>query len=166
MKSFALGLALLLCVSCATSGDALQGADGKCVESSIVMSSSFITNSDKGAEVRRVLSRNGELSCELHTSHGDFVGTVPFKEWRKLWDLLLAEDPFGRGTLDVDDDDPSGGPYHKVRLELGAQSQEFSAQNKADLVIFATREVGRRLQLSNAIVELVARNATQPAKKQ
>lgn len=166
MKTIGLLLCgLLLGTGCASQADALQSADGAPLDSIISMSSSFVTNSDKGAEVRRVVARNGVVSCELHTMDGDFYGAVPVKEWRRLWNLLLEEDPFGHGTLDVDEDDKDGGPYHKVRLERGRDFKEFSAQNKTDLAVFSSRGVVRRLQLSNAIVELVARHATQPAPK-
>src|SRR5262249_31735776 len=79
--------------------------------------------------------------------------------WVSLWQKLLATDPFGARHLGVDPDDPKGGPYHLIRLELGRNGSEFSAQLRQNLLIFSSKDVSTRLEYSGAIADLVTEHA-------
>lgn len=130
-------------------------------DGTITMRTHWAPGDEKKVDIRRIKSRDGAVTCELISpDRGHFAGDVPEDEWRALWNRLLATDPFGTRRMSVDPDDPQGGPYHHVRLELGRSGSEFSAQDRKNLLIFSSRDVAEKLGHSGAIADVVTRHAT------
>ena len=130
-------------------------------DGSITMRSRFLAATDAAQEVRRVKAREGAVTCELVSEErGHWVGDVPEAAWVRLWQTLLASDPFGPKQLGVELDDAKGGPYHLVRLELGSKGSEFSAQVKPSFLVFSSRDTNERIAFSSAIADLVREHAT------
>ena len=127
----------------------------------VSMRTQWNPGNDEKVDVRRIKAREGRVSCELVSfDRGHFEGDVPEADWVTLVLKLLSTDPFGPRHFSVDPDDPRGGPFHKIRLELGHQGSEFSAQLRQNLLIFSSKDVSERLEQSSAIADLVAKYAT------
>ncbi len=156
-------LLLLLLTGCSSIDGRLyaEGDPPRLRDGTVTLRTRWFVGAEQAEEIRRVRARDGKVSCELSSpERGHFVGEVPLREWEKLWNVLFESDPFGAARYDVQTDDPKGGPYHLVRLELGSRGAEFSAQMRKNLLVFSSRDTNERLRHSGAIADLVAAHAT------
>lgn len=162
MKSVRSAILLLSCLGCATSDSRLhEGEPRKLIDGTISLKTEWAPGSETQTDIRRIKSRDGAVTCEfLAHDRGHFVGNVPEEEWVRIWNSLFETDPFGRARFDVEPDDPAGGPYHLVRLELGRHGHEFSAQVRKSLLVFSSKDTNERVELAGEIVQLVSRFAT------
>lgn len=154
----------LLSVAACSSVDRRLYAEGdppRLRDGTVTLRTRWYVGAEQAEEIRRIRARDGKVTCELSSpERGHFVGDVPVREWEKLWNVLFESDPFGAGRFAVEVDDPKGGPYHLIRLELGTQGGEFSAQMKQALLVFSSRDTNERLRHSGAIAEVISAHAT------
>ncbi len=131
-------------------------------DGTISMRTSWSPGENSKIDIRRVKARDGVVTCELISpDRGHFVGSVPEARWVELWNTFLAMDPFRTKPYGVDADDPAGGPYHVIRLELGPKGHEFSAQMRTNILIFSSKDISERLRYSGQIVDFVSEFATE-----
>jgi hypothetical protein len=156
------GLTALLLASCSSVDSRLYepGDPPRLKDGTITMKTSWAPANDKAVDIRRIKARGGAVTCELISpERGHLTGNVPEGRWVEVWNKLFEWDPFGPKRLSVDPDDPKGGPYHHIRLELGSQASEFSSQLRQNILVFSTRDITDRLELSGAITDVVTEYA-------
>jgi len=164
MRFPVLMILLGLVSGCASSDSRLyeDGDPGRLKDGTIRVTTQWTPGEEEGADVRVLRARAGKVTCShISPAHGHFVGEVPEKEWVRLWSRLLAAKPFSRARYKVEPPAAQGGPYHLIRLQLGEKASMFSAQHRANLLgMFSSKDIVRRLELSNAIIKVVSRFAT------
>jgi hypothetical protein len=139
------------------------GSPPRLRDGTISMRTNWAGARDDRVDIRRIKARDGVVTCEFQGhDRGHFTGQVPLERWEGIWRRFLALEPFDKRPYGVDPDDPQGGPYHLIRLELGSRGHEFSAQLRQNILIFASRDVSERLALAGLVVDLVSEFATTP----
>lgn len=150
-------------MGCSSSPDLLyeDGDPPKLRNGSVVMRTTWHAGSEDNVDIRRIYAQDGVLTCELVSPRrGHLTGTLTEEQWQDLWAKLMETEPFSPGGYDIEPDDPSGGPYHVIRMQLGRRFGQFSAQLKRNLLIFSSRDVHERMEYVTAIVDLVTSGAT------
>jgi hypothetical protein len=125
----------------------------------IRMTTRWTAAPDETPDVRVISAKDGQITCWIDGPNGRREGFVRECDWNSLWARLDAVAPWASPAPTVKPQDPTGGPYHVIQLRAGAQASQFSSQQRADILVFTSREAADRLQYSNAIVDFVAARA-------
>lgn len=169
IRNFILGIALVAagwgCGTGAPGGHELYDKDKDqptLLVSEIKMVTRLSRNPNAKPEVRTLLCRDGRVTATVQTERGEGQAEISLVEYGRLWRFLLANGCF---DLKVENPDPKGGYYHLVTCTLGNRVGRFSAQVRTNFLGFGTRNIQKRIELSNAIARLTGRTVKLSPKK-
>jgi hypothetical protein len=141
-------------------GDPPQLLDGE-----VRMTTDWAAGGRGQPDLRLITCRAGRVTCSLDSARGRMEGEASPDDWIRLWSRLEPVAPWSATSRTVQPDDPTGGPYHLVQMAVGGRVSSFSSQQRADLLIFTSRDVAERISFTNVIVDFVATHATNPIRK-
>ena len=142
---------LLLTTACGSSrvgGSYLYDDAGNLKNSEIRMVTRPRAGNVDAAETRIVLCREGQITADVMALRGEGRGPLPLEVYAELWESIQNAHAF---DLEVDPAKVDGGPYHVVNLLLGTEANQFSSQHHKSFIGFGTRDMEKRLEVSNLL---------------
>lgn len=155
-------MALVFAAGCAGTHGPLysETEPPRLLDGEIRMTTRWTAGVKDNPDTRLIACRGGQIACEYDTPRGRWEGTATAEDWSDLWNRLQPVAPWAEHRKSVDEDDPTGGPYHVVHMRVGERWSEFSSQQRADLVFASSTETMQRVQYTNDIVNFVSAHAT------
>mgnify|MGYP001804156541 CR=1 FL=1 len=153
-------LALGLLGGCASGGDTPGGSvlyddAGQLQESEIRLETYRPGRTLTDPDLRLLGARDGRVQGQVRTHSKEGEAEVPLDAYGKLWRVLRDG-----GAMLMEREAPArdGGLYHLVRLRMGTDVHEFSAQERTNFLGVSTKGQFERLDLVNAIAKAVSTN--------
>ncbi len=132
-----------------------DGGEARLRDSEIRMETERYRQGGPGPDVRSIRCKDGRITARYESPARRQAGEaeIPLATYSKIWAEVMERAGWGAKP---EVPDPQGGFYHFIRFRLGTRVGETSAQDRSNFLGVGTQNIRERLELANAITDLIA----------